>query len=94
MSEQEYLDLMEFYFKKDGECEFNEWKSYILKVDEDDKLLLLFGSALFGRLGMQLRNYMRNTRPDIDKEFPEYDKFEDYSWELFLKIVDKWKNSN
>jgi hypothetical protein len=35
---------------------------------------------------------MRGKHKVIDIDFPKYGDFEDYSWDLFLKLVDKWKS--
>jgi hypothetical protein len=45
---------------------------------------------LSGRLGMNVRNYMREHHPEIDEDFADnYGGFEDYSWELINKLLDK-----
>ena len=34
---------------------------------------------------------MRFAHSEIDEDFPNYGDFEDYSWELIQKLVEKWK---
>jgi hypothetical protein len=33
---------------------------------------------------------MREIQPEIDDEFENYGKFEDYSWELIQKLIKRW----
>lgn len=66
-------------------------KEYVIEVSNNGKLSRLWNAALYGRLGMYVRNYMREKYPEIDEDFPNYGDFEDYSWELIQKLVEKWK---
>ena len=85
--EEEYLQWMEEYFSEDDR---NNLKAELILASDNGKLLTIWTSIVYGRLGMYVRNYMRNAHPEIDSEF-EYGKFEDYSWELIQKLVEKWK---
>ena len=86
--EEKYLQWMEEYFSEEvGET----WKEYIIETSNNGKLSPLWNAVLYGRLGMFVRNYMRFEHPEIDKDFPNYGDFEDYSWELIQKLVEKWK---
>ena len=86
--EEKYLQWMgEFFYGEDGETT----KEYVIEVSNKGKLSRLWNAALYGRLGMYVRNYMREQHPEIDEDFPNYGDFEDYSWELIQKLVEKWK---
>ena len=86
--EEKYLQWMgEFFYGEDGETT----KEYVIEVSNKGKLSRLWNAALYGRLGMYVRNYMREEHPEIDEDFPNYGDFEDYSWELIQKLVEKWK---
>ena len=85
--EEKYLQWMEEYFAEDDR---NNLKAELILASDNGKLLTIWTSVVYGRLGMYVRNYMRNAHPEIDSEF-EYGKFEDYSWELIQKLVEKWK---
>ena len=84
MPESEYIDLMKDYFRRGGKEEYKKWMEYLKEAKENGKLLHVFGSMF---LGMYIRNFMREKCPQIDKDYPNYCDFEDYSWELFQKIV-------
>ena len=85
--EEKYLQWMEEYFSEDDR---NNLKAELIIASDNGKLLTIWSSIIYGRIGMYVRNYMRNAHPEIDSEF-EYGKFEDYSWELIQKLVEKWK---
>ena len=86
--EDKYLEWMEefFYQEDDGII-----KECVIEASNNGKLSLLWNAALYGRVGMFVRNYMREQHPEIDEDFPNYGDFEDYSWELIQKLVEKWK---
>lgn len=86
--EEKYLQWMEEYFSEEvGET----WKEFLIETSNNGKLSLLWNAVLYGRLGMFVRNFMRFEHPEIDEDFPNYGDFEDYSWELIQKLVEKWK---
>ena len=86
--EEKYLQWMgEFFYEEDGET----CKEHVIETSNNGKLSLLWNAVLYGRLGMHVRNYMRFAHPEIDEDFPNYGDFEDYSWELIQKLVEKWK---
>jgi hypothetical protein len=87
--EEKYLQWMEEYFSED---DGNNLKAELILASDNGKLSTIWSSIVYGRLGMYVRNYMRNAHPEIDSEF-EYGKFEDYSWELIQKLVEKWKSN-
>ena len=85
--EEKYLQWMEEFFRgEDGET----CKECLIEAS-NGKLSLLWSAVLYGRLGMYVRNYMRFAHPEIDEDFPNYGDFEDYSWELIQKLIEKWK---
>ena len=86
--EEKYLQWMEEYFCDEGG---EIIKELVIKESNNGKLSLLWGAVLYGRLGMFVRNYMREQHPEIDEDFPNYGDFENYSWELIQKLVEKWK---
>lgn len=85
VSEEKYLIWMNEFF------ELNKLKQDICTLSQRE-LTIVWSSVLHGRLGMHVRNYMRGKHKVIDIDFPNYGDFEDYSWELMLKLVDKWKS--
>lgn len=86
--EEKYLQWMEEYFcHEEGET----IKEYVIETSNNGKLSYLWNAGPYGRLGMYVRNYMRFMHPEIDEDFPNYGDFEDYSWELIQKLVEKWK---
>ena len=86
--EEKYLQWMEEYFShEDGET----IKEYVIETSNNGKLSCLWNDISYGRLGMYVRNYMSFLHSEIDEDFPNYGDFEDYSWELILKLVKKWK---
>ena len=87
--EEKYLQWMEEYFRQEGG---DDLKRDLIIYSDTGKLLTVWASMVYGRVGMYVRNYMRNAHPEIDSEF-EYGKFEDYSWELIQKLVEKWKTN-
>ena len=82
---------MEEYFNSPTADENIDIKKTLVDFNNEGKLSLVWNSALYGRLGMPVRNYMRKYHPEIDDDFPNYCVFEDYSWELFNKLIEKWK---
>ena len=86
--EEKYLQWMEeFFYEEDGET----CKECVIEASNNGKLSLVWSVVLYGRLGMYVRNFMRFAHPEIDEDFPNYGDFEDYSWELIQKLVEKWK---
>ena len=65
----------------------NEGIQYLKEYQEQDKLILAWGSVLYGAIGMQVRNYLRSQYPEIDAEFPNYGAFEDFSYNLIQEIL-------
>lgn len=86
INEEKYLEWMEEYFNQLSPCMKNE----IVKSHEET-LNRVWNGIIYGRLGMHVRNYMREHHSEIDDDFPNYGDFEDYSWELFNKLIEKWK---
>ena len=84
--DEKYLQWMEEYFNLDGG---DELKENLLNLSEKE-LSLIWSSCLYGRLGMYVRNYMREKHPEIDEDFENYGKFEDYSWKLIQKLIKMW----
>lgn len=68
----------------------NEGLEYLKEYYEQDKLILPWGSVLYGRVGMQVRNHLRNKFPKIDTEIESYGDFEDWSWELINEIMTEY----
>lgn len=95
MDKNAYKELMKQYFSQEGEEVLKDWKEYILQKKREGKLGLLWGSFLLGRLGMQVRNWMRSQAKWIDKEIGKlkdgYEKFEDLTWDVFEEIVKEWE---
>lgn len=91
INEEKYLEWMEEYFNSPTADENIDIKKVLLDFNNEGKLSLVWNSALYGRLGMPVRNYMREYHPEIDDDFPNYCDFEDYSWELFNKLIEKWE---
>ena len=87
INEEKYLQWMEEYFTLEGD---EKLKEELLSLSTED-LSALWSSCLYWRLGMYVRNYMREHHSEIDEDFPNYGDFEDYSWELIQKLVEKWK---
>lgn len=100
ISEEQYLIWMNDYFhiadKEDPE-NYSEWISFLIESKDNDKLFSVWNSMLEGRLGMRVRNYMREQHPEIDEDDRfknqdgtfDYGKVEDYSWELIQKLLKK-----
>ena len=84
---ERYLRWMEEYFTLEGG---EKLKEELLSLSTKE-LSALWSCCLYGRLGMYVRNYMREQHPEIDEEFPNYGEFEDYSWDLILKLIMKWR---
>lgn len=58
--EEKYLQWMgEFFYGEDGETT----KEYVIETSNKGKLSRLWNAALYGRLGMYVRNYMREEHP-------------------------------
>jgi hypothetical protein len=91
INEEKYLEWMEEYFNSPTADENIDIKKTLVDCNEDGILMLIWGSASYGRLGASVRNYMREYHPEIDDDFPNYCDFEDYSWELFNKLIEKWE---
>lgn len=92
ISEDDYLKWMNDYFhiKDDTDPEnYSEWISFLMEAKDNNKLSSVWNSMLEGRLGMYVRNYMREQHPEIDDDINNYEDFEDYSWELINKLLDK-----
>lgn len=67
-----------------------EGLDHLQKSKKEGNFELVWGSMLYGRVGMLVRNYIRAKHPDIDKEFKNYGKFEDYTYDLMLKILENY----
>ena len=67
-----------------------EGLDYLQKSKSEGNFELAWGSMLYGRVGMLVRNYIRANHPDIDKEFKDYGKFEDYTHDLMIKILENY----
>ena len=91
INEEKYLEWMEEYFNSQTADENIDIKKALVDCNEDGILMLIWGSVSYGRLGASVRNYMREYHPEIDDDFPNYCDFEDYSWEIFNKLIEKWK---
>lgn len=95
MDKNAYKELMKQYFSQEGEEALKDWKEYILQKKREGKLGLLWGNFLLGRLGMQVRNWMRSQVKWIDGEIGKlkdgYGKFEDLTWDVFDEIVKEWE---
>ena len=91
INEEKYLEWMEEYFNSSTADENIDIKKALVDCNEDGILMLIWGSASYGRLGASVRNYMREYHPEINDDFPNYCDFEDYSWEIFNKLIEKWK---
>lgn len=110
ISEDKYLEWMNDYFHsadEDEENNYQHWVDFLVEAknnkNDPRKLFMIWNSMLEGRLGMHVRNYMREHHPIIDVDFQlsedqinwedetflDYGAFEDYSWELIQKLVNK-----
>lgn len=65
----------------------DEGMDYLREHDKNGKLVLAWGSVLYGNVGMQVRNYLHNTFPDILDDFKDYGEYEDFSWELIKEVI-------
>jgi hypothetical protein len=90
INEEKYLEWMEEYFNSPTADENNDIKKVLVDYNEIGILSLIWGSASNCKLGASVRNYMREYHPEIDDDFPNYCDFEDYSWEIFNKLIEKW----
>lgn len=61
--------------------------SYLRDANVNGNLLLAWGSFAYGRVGMYVRNHLRKKFPELDEKFPNYDDFEDFSFELIKNIL-------
>lgn len=97
LDNNKYLEWFKEYFKqadisnesKDDKY-YREWIDYLREKRDKNELIQYWGSVLYGRLGMSVRNFMRKKHPEIDEDFKNhYDKFEDYTWSLLNKMIDE-----
>lgn len=88
--EDKYKSWMTDYFRQET-IDGHDWKASIIEFKKEGKLSSLWNSMLMGRLGMYVRNWMREQHPEIDQDFPNYDDFEDYSWKIFQDLVNEWE---
>lgn len=87
IQDEMFLKWMEEYFINN-----NKLKYALIDASDNERLLMaMWSSIYYGKVGMKVRNYMRETHPEIDNDFPKYGDFEDYSWELINKLIEKWK---
>jgi len=92
IQEETYLKWMNDYFHAADEEEENNyqiWKDFLIESKNINTLFSVWNSMIEGRLGMHVRNHMREQHPEIDEDFTNYGDFEDYSWELINKLLDK-----
>ena len=92
--EETYLKWMNDYFHSADDKEENNyqiWKDFLIESKNTNTLFSVWNSMIEGRLGMHVRNYMREQHLEIDYDIQNYGVFEDYSWELIEKLVDKMK---
>lgn len=85
IQKEKYLKWMEDFFNND-----NTLKKELILAKNNNTLSRLWNMALYGRLGLHVRNYMRSEHPEIDQEFINYGDFEDYSWMLINLLIEKW----
>lgn len=88
--EDKYKSWMTDYFRQET-IDGHDWKTSIIEYKKEGKLSSLWNSMLMGRLGMYVRNWMREQHPEIDEDFPDYADFEDYSWKIFQDLVNEWE---
>lgn len=60
---------------------------YLKEYYDKGQLALPWGSVLYGRVGLQVRNYLRNKHTEIDEEIKNYGNFEDWSWDVINEIM-------
>ena len=106
ISEDKYLEWMNEFFHQNDEKDpegYSEWISFLMEEKDNGTLSSTWNAMIDGRLGMHVRNYMREHHPiiDVDFQLPEdqidwedetfldYAAFEDYSWELINKLLEK-----
>ena len=65
----------------------DEGLEYLEEYYKQDKLILPWGSVLYGSVGVQVRNHLRNKHPEIDKKMESYGDFEDWSWKVINEIM-------
>lgn len=61
--------------------------NYLQEMKNEDKFYLTWGSFLYGNIGMQTRNYLIDTHPNILEQFNEYGEFEDMVTEITLSLL-------
>lgn len=83
MTREEYKTEIIKFLGEDG-------LNYLKEFYDKDKLILPWGLILYGGVGMQVRNYLRSNHPEIDKEFPDYADFEDFSYDLIQEIMKEY----
>ena len=106
ISEDKYLEWINEFFHQNDEKDserYSEYISFLIEGKDNGKLFSIWNAMIDGRLGMHVRNYMREHHPiiDVDFQLPEdqidweneifldYAAFEDYSWELINKLLEK-----
>lgn len=100
ISEDKYLEWMNDYFHSADNEEpenYSEWVSFLSESKDNDELFSIWNSMLHGRLGMRVRNFMRENHPEIDEDDRfknqdgvfDYGKVEDYSWDLIQLLLEK-----
>ena len=83
MTREEYKTEIIKFLGEDG-------LNYLKEFYDKNKLILPWGMALYGSVGMQVRNYLRSHYPEIDEEFPDYADFEDFSYDLIQEIMKEY----
>ena len=71
----------------------NDLYTLALNFEKEGKLILLWGSALYGRLCTEVHNYIISEvhLDTIIDDFGDYGKFEDGIWEIFKNMIEKIK---
>lgn len=82
MNNELYKDEINAFLGEDG-------IQYLKEYYDEDKLALPWGSVFYGRIGMQVRNYLRSKHPEIDEEMKDYSDFEDWSWNVINEIMEE-----
>lgn len=84
----------ELYISKIKEFLGKEGLQYLKEYYDNGKFDLAFSSMLYGRVGMQIRNYLREGFPEIDESYKNeygnelwYNHFEDDSYKITLYII-------
>lgn len=63
INEEKYLEWMEEYFNSPTADENINIKKILVDYNKDGKLMLIWCTGLYGRLGASVRNYMREYHP-------------------------------